>query len=87
MNDNLPLFVDFCLPLALGGVHDSELTDDYCKRYFLVGLLLREVTIDRRCGNRPLILQQAVDKCLTSKIGRQNPGMEATFPKELKRHF
>lgn len=28
---------------ALGGVHDSELSDDYCKRYFLVGLLLREV--------------------------------------------
>ena len=24
-------------------MHDSELTDDYCKRYFLVGLLLREV--------------------------------------------
>lgn len=28
----------------LGGVHECELTDDYCKRYFLVGLLLREVS-------------------------------------------
>ncbi|XP_073255433.1 dedicator of cytokinesis protein 11-like [Porites lutea] len=36
---NLPLDVR-----ALGGVHDSELTDDYCKRYFLVGLLLREIS-------------------------------------------
>ena len=36
------LFYVFVLP-ALGGVHESELTDDYCKRYFLVGLLLREV--------------------------------------------
>lgn len=36
---NLPLDVR-----TLGGVHDCELTDDYCKRYFLVGLLLREVS-------------------------------------------
>lgn len=34
---------NFFFPLALGGVHDCELTDDYCKRYFVVGLLLREV--------------------------------------------
>ncbi|XP_022797946.1 dedicator of cytokinesis protein 11-like [Stylophora pistillata] len=36
---NLPLDVR-----TLGGVHECELTDDYCKRYFLVGLLLREVS-------------------------------------------
>ncbi|XP_068686823.1 dedicator of cytokinesis protein 9-like [Montipora foliosa] len=36
---NLPLDVR-----ALGGVHNCELTDDYCKRYFLVGLLLREIS-------------------------------------------
>ena len=35
----------FLSVLALGGVHDCELTDDYCKRYFLVGLLLREVHV------------------------------------------
>ena len=35
--------IDCFVSLALGGVHDCELTDDYCKRYFLVGLLLREV--------------------------------------------
>ncbi|XP_074634034.1 dedicator of cytokinesis protein 9-like isoform X3 [Acropora palmata] len=40
-------FIPLNLPLdvrALGGVHDCELTDDYCKRYFLVGLLLREIS-------------------------------------------
>ena len=35
----------FCFCSALGGVHDCELTDDYCKSYFLVGLLLREVRV------------------------------------------
>ncbi|KXJ26177.1 Dedicator of cytokinesis protein 9 [Exaiptasia diaphana] len=36
---NLPLDVR-----GLGGVHECELSDDFCKRFFLVGLLLREAS-------------------------------------------
>ncbi|XP_031567360.1 dedicator of cytokinesis protein 11-like isoform X3 [Actinia tenebrosa] len=36
---NLPLDIR-----GLGGIHDCELSDEYCKRFFLVGLLLREVS-------------------------------------------
>jgi len=39
-------FIPLNLPLDIrkkGGVHESTLNDHYCKRHFLVGLLLREV--------------------------------------------
>ncbi|XP_048588509.1 dedicator of cytokinesis protein 9 isoform X4 [Nematostella vectensis] len=36
---NLPLDVR-----GLGGLHDSELSEEFCRRFFLVGLMLREVT-------------------------------------------
>ena len=39
-------FIPLNLPMDIrkkGDVHESTLNDHYCKRHFLIGLLLREV--------------------------------------------